>query len=126
TIYGFASNKFTEAGIQNPRSIQVPKLIEASIARGQGGTVGAGKNLWNNVHIDDVADLYTVLYDSIKKNPSGTGHGREGYYFGENGTHVLSDVGKAIAQTLSKHGKGTADSIPFNPEEVEKYLGSFG
>ncbi|KAG6843765.1 hypothetical protein H0H87_000780 [Tephrocybe sp. NHM501043] len=48
TIYGIVSNKFVEAGIQNPRSIQVPRLVDAAVARGQGGTVGAGKNLWND------------------------------------------------------------------------------
>lgn len=53
TIYGIAKNGFTEAGAQNPHSIQVPQLIRASLDRGQGGMVGLGKNKWPNVHIDD-------------------------------------------------------------------------
>ncbi|KAG6808428.1 hypothetical protein H0H87_012940, partial [Tephrocybe sp. NHM501043] len=53
TVYGIASNPFVDAGIQNPRSIQVPRLLNAALARGQGGLVGAGKNLWNDVSIDD-------------------------------------------------------------------------
>ena len=53
TIYGIEKNGLTEAGIQNPHSIQVPTLIRASLDRGQGGVVGLGKNKWPNVHIDD-------------------------------------------------------------------------
>ena len=53
TIYGIEKNGFTEAGLQNPHSVQVPALIRASLKRGQGGMVGKGKNLWPNVDIDD-------------------------------------------------------------------------
>lgn len=53
TIYGIASNILVERGIQNPHSIQVPTLIRAALDRGQAGTVGAGKNLWPDVDIDD-------------------------------------------------------------------------
>ncbi|KAG6868177.1 hypothetical protein C0993_006613 [Termitomyces sp. T159_Od127] len=126
TIYGFATTKFAELGIQNNRSIQIPLLVKAALARGEGGTVGAGKNVWNDVHIDDLADLYLVLYDSIKKNPTGTGHGREGYYFGENGTHSLYEVGKAIAMALIELGKGTnPEPTPFTKEETDKYFGEY-
>jgi hypothetical protein len=53
TIYGIASGILVDQGIQNAHSIQIPKLIEASLARGQGGMVGAGENIWPNVDIDD-------------------------------------------------------------------------
>lgn len=103
--------------------------------------MGAGKNKWNDVHIDDsayfvissycysgssVAELYLVLYDSIKKNPTGTGHGREGYYFGENGTHSLYEVGKAIAEALVELGKSAnTEPTPFTKEEIDKYFGVY-
>jgi len=83
-IYGVASTKLVDLGIQNPHSIQIPALIDASLDRGQGGMVGHGKNLWPDVHIDDTADLFLVVYDSIKNNLT-VGHGRDGFYFGENG-----------------------------------------
>jgi len=53
TIYGIATGKLAKLGLQNPYSIQIPGLIKASIARGQAGMVGLGKNIWPNVHIDD-------------------------------------------------------------------------
>ncbi|KNZ81922.1 hypothetical protein J132_10201, partial [Termitomyces sp. J132] len=124
TIYGLASNKLVDLGIQNPHSIQIPALIDASLSRGQGGMVGQGKNMWPNVHIDDVADLYIVLYDSIKNNPA-TGHGREGFYFGENGEHTLYQIGKAISEALVEIGRGNSpEPTTFSKEEVQKYFGS--
>lgn len=53
TIYGLASGKFVDAGIANKHSIQLPSLIHASLDRGRAGMVGAGVNIWPNVHIDD-------------------------------------------------------------------------
>ncbi|KAF9466577.1 hypothetical protein BDZ94DRAFT_1319443 [Collybia nuda] len=124
TIYGIATGKLVELGLQNPHSIQVPALVDASLARGQGGMVGEGKNLWPNVHVEDVADLYVVLYDSIVAEPDKVGHGREGIYFGENGEHSLYDVGKAIAKALVDAGKGRSpEPTTFTQEEIEKYFG---
>ncbi|KAG6915102.1 hypothetical protein DXG01_013422 [Tephrocybe rancida] len=141
-IYGIATHNLVELGISNPRSTQLPLLIDAALDRGQAGTVGAGKNIWNDVHIDDckqhlfdecrldshettVADLYNLLYESIKTNPAGTGHGREGYYFGENGSHTLYEVGKAIADELVALGSAKShEPTPFTREEIDKYFGA--
>jgi len=78
TIYGIVKNGFTDAGLQNPHSIQVPALIRTCTKRGQGGMVGKGKNLWPNVHVDDVADLYIILFNKIRENVYAVPHGREG------------------------------------------------
>jgi hypothetical protein len=52
-IYGMATGRLVELGIQNPHSLQIPAVIKSSIARGQAGMVGMGKNIWPNVDIDD-------------------------------------------------------------------------
>ncbi|TFK40282.1 NAD(P)-binding protein [Crucibulum laeve] len=123
TIYGIASNKLVDEGIQNPHSIQIPALIAASLDRGQGGMVGEGKNLWPNVEIAELADLYIKLLDAINSE-SFPGHGREGFYFGENGEHSLYEVGKAIAEALVELGKGkSTEPTPFTKEEIDKYFG---
>lgn len=139
TIYGIAAGEFVEQGIQNPYSQQVPALIRASLDRGRAGMVGAGKNIWPNVDIEEgkhyiyyhivcvliyysVADLYVVLYDSIVANPA-TGHGREGIYFGENGEHKLYEVGKAIGEVLVTIGKtDNPEPTTFTQEELDKYF----
>jgi hypothetical protein len=60
TIYDFATGPLVTLGIQNPRSIQIPRLVGASIARKRAGMVGLGLNKWPNVHIDDRASLSLV------------------------------------------------------------------
>ncbi|KAF9012835.1 NAD(P)-binding protein [Hymenopellis radicata] len=103
-VYGEPAGVLVDNGIQNVYSIQVPSLIKASIARKQTGVVGLGKNVWNNVHIQDLAILYVVLLDHVLGLASHNEfqHGRSGYYFAENGEHELLDVSKALEpQTLT-------------------------
>jgi len=123
TIYGLASGRLVDAGLMNRHSIQIPSLINASLDRGQAGMVGKGLNKWPNVHVDDVADLYIVLFNAIRKNPEAVGHGREGFYFGENGEHTLYDVGKELGRALVACGKSSSDEpTTFTPEEIDKYF----
>jgi len=123
TIYGLASGPLVDAGLMNPHSIQIPMLIHASLDRGAGGMVGEGKNIWPNVHIDEVADLYVLIFSKLLEGTP-IGHGREGYYFGENGEHTLYDVAKAIGQAMVELGKAkSAEPTTFTKEELDKYFG---
>ncbi|KAI0729688.1 hypothetical protein C8Q72DRAFT_827313 [Fomitopsis betulina] len=125
TIYGFASHHLVEAGISNAISIQIPNLIRASLSRKQAGVVGLGKAIWPDVHIDDVADLYIVIFDAVTANPDGVGHGWEGFYFGENGEHTWYDISKEIARTFVELGLGGTDEpTTFTDDELVKYWGS--
>lgn len=56
TIYGIATGELVDRGIQNPHSQQVPGLIRVALCRGRAGMVGAGKNVWPNVHIEEGKD----------------------------------------------------------------------
>lgn len=40
TIYGIVSTPLVDLGVQNPRSQQIPALVNASLDRKQGGMVG--------------------------------------------------------------------------------------
>ncbi|KAI0070526.1 NAD-P-binding protein [Panus rudis PR-1116 ss-1] len=125
TIYGIAKNKLVDAGVMNPHSIQIPIIIKASLDRKQAGVVGKGVAYWPDVHIDDVADLYIVLFDAITTNPEKVGHGYDGYYFGENGEHTWLDISQAIGQALVELGISKSP-VPttFTKEELIKYFGS--
>ncbi|CAF5044925.1 unnamed protein product [Rotaria sp. Silwood1] len=123
TIYGIAKNELTAAGIQNPHSIQIPQLIRASLDRKQAGIVGKGVNQWPNVHIDDVADLYIVVLDAALAGTAA--HGREGFYFAENGEHVFLDIANEVARVLHERGIGTDKPSLFSDEEAKKYFGSY-
>jgi len=52
-IYGIGTGRLVDLGIQNKFSIQLPQIINASLARGRGGMVGPGTNIWGDVHIED-------------------------------------------------------------------------
>ncbi|KAK0439027.1 uncharacterized protein EV420DRAFT_1203380 [Desarmillaria tabescens] len=126
TVYGLSSGRLADAGIHNRQSIQVPSLISASLDRGRAGMVGEGKNLWPNVEIHDQADLYLKLYDAIVdgKNPA-LGHGREGFYFGASGEHLLYDLSLHLGAVLVELGKATEkEPTSFTKEEMAKYFGS--
>ncbi|KAF7348993.1 hypothetical protein MVEN_01420300 [Mycena venus] len=123
TIYGVATGPLVDRGIQNSHSIQIPSLISASLDRGQAGMVGEGKNLWPNVEIHELADLYAMLYDNIVANTD-TGHGRNGFYFGASGEHSLYDVARAIGEVLVALGKSeSAEPTTFSQADLDKYFG---
>ena len=71
-----------------------------------------------------MADLYIILFDAILKNPEEVGHGREGFYFGENGEHTLLNVSAEIGKTLVALGKAKTDEVTsFSDAEMDKYYG---
>jgi len=70
-----------------------------------------------------VADLYMLIFNTIRSNPDKIGHGREGFYFGENGEHTLYDIGKVVAETLVTLGKATdPEPSTFTDEEIQRYF----
>jgi nucleoside-diphosphate-sugar epimerase len=75
----------------NPRSAQIPFLVDNAREHGVVQIVGEGANRWSNVHIDDVAELYRL---ALAHAPAGA------YYFAENGEASFAEIGAAIAQRL--------------------------
>jgi hypothetical protein len=70
--------------------------------------------------ISPVADLYIVLYNSIVSSPT-TGHGRHGYYFGENGEYTHYEAAKAVAEALVTKGLGkTLEPSSFTDDEIKQ------
>lgn len=84
----------------NPHSVQIPFLVANAHERGSVQIVGAGVNVWSNVHIDDVVDLYML---ALAKAPAGA------FYFAENGEASFGDIGAAIAKRLGLPG---VESLP--------------
>ena len=146
TIYGIATHALVKAGISNAHSQQIPAIIRASVDRKRAGVVGKGLAWWPSVHIDDseyscvetqlravvshvfrfaVADLYIVLFDNIISNPDKTGHGWEGFYFGENGEHQWIDISRAVGKALVELGLAdNPEPTTFTVEELVKYWGN--
>jgi nucleoside-diphosphate-sugar epimerase len=84
-------------------SMQVPWLI--ALARKNGGTArhyGPGENVWSNVHIDDLVDLYLR---AIKSAPAGA------FYYAENGENSMRELGVAISRMLGQNGTTRAMTL---------------
>jgi len=119
TIYGLGTGPFKHL------SVQIPMLIKAYIKYGYAATIGKGLNVWNNVHIEDLADFYLLLLEKALSGKASTG--REGWYFCESGENYLKDVVAEIGKSLYDYKLiQQAEPVQFKPEEVDKYLGSYG
>jgi nucleoside-diphosphate-sugar epimerase len=84
----------------NPHSVQLPFLTAEARARGLVQIVGAGLNIWANVHIDDVVDLYLR---ALSKAPAGA------FYFAASGEASFNELGTALAKRLGLPG---VDALP--------------
>jgi nucleoside-diphosphate-sugar epimerase len=73
-------------------SVQLPRLLKQARKSGIVRHVGPGRNIWSNVHIDDVVDLYLLALD---KTAAGA------FYFVESGEAAFRDMSAAIAKTLN-------------------------
>ncbi|RFU81579.1 nadp-binding domain [Trichoderma arundinaceum] len=100
-IYGKGS------GISNQQSVQLPNLIEITLKEGFAPIVGAGKTEWDNVHVDDLGDLYVKLVDATQdpsKNNNPEIFGPNGYFFAANGTHAFAKLAEQVAGEVKKQG----------------------
>ncbi|KAK2464545.1 hypothetical protein APHAL10511_003403 [Amanita phalloides] len=123
TIWGYPTHKVAKTGITHRHSHQLPLLINASLRRGNGGIIGKGLNIWDNVNSDELGLLYARVYDAAVNNPN-AGHGREGFYFARADDYMWKDMSKAVAQALYDVGKGhSSEPTEFTPEELIEYFG---
>jgi len=77
-------------------SIQVPRLVALAKKSGVARHVGGGENIWANVHIDDLVDLYLrALVDA----PAGAS------YWAENGECSMRRLCEAISRALGWDGR---------------------
>jgi len=76
-------------------SVQVPWLIDTARKHGVAKHYGPGENVWANVHIDDLVDLYARVLEAA---PAGA------FYFAENGENSMREVCVAISRMLGCDG----------------------
>jgi nucleoside-diphosphate-sugar epimerase len=77
-------------------SIQVPRLVALARKSGVARHVGRGENLWANVHIDDLANLYLRVLENA---PAGAS------YYAENGEASMRQLCAAISRALGWDGR---------------------
>ena len=88
-------------------SVQLPRLLKQARKSGIVRHVGSGRNIWSNVHIDDVVDLYLLALD---KTQAGA------FYFVESGEAAFRDMSAAIAKALNL---GEAQDWPLEQAKEE-------
>jgi nucleoside-diphosphate-sugar epimerase len=82
-----------------PDSMQVPWLIALARKHGAAKHIGPGTNIWSNVHIEDLVDLYVLALDQA---PAGA------FYFAENGENSMREMCQAISRMLGFGGGAEA------------------
>lgn len=95
----------------NPDSVQIPALVAAARKTGVVRPVGHGLNIWSNVHVDDMAELYAL---ALERAPAGA------LYYVENGEASFAEAAAAIARRL---GLGAPQPWPVDDAIAELGFG---
>lgn len=74
-------------GPMNQRSIQAPEIAKATLKLGHGFTLNGGKNIWSNIHVQDLAGLVSLLVGVAKDGKEGFWN-KDGIFNVENGELV--------------------------------------
>lgn len=82
---------YGHGAVAGSASVQLPRLVRQAQKSGVVRHVGSGGNIWSNVHIDDVVDLYAL---ALEKAPAGT------FYFVESGEASFREMSTAIAEAM--------------------------
>jgi hypothetical protein len=108
---------------QNTRSVQIYNATKAFLKRGKAFMVGKGENIWHQIHVADLSNLYLLLGEAALNNGKPATWNAEGYYLAENGPFVWGDVLQEIANVAHKKGllqDSTLESLP--PREADAIL----
>ncbi|CAO2649260.1 Nn.00g066450.m01.CDS01 [Neocucurbitaria sp. VM-36] len=109
-------------GPDNKRSIQVYDMIKAALERHKGFVIQEGANIWNQVHVHDLSEVFLALVTAALSPDGGKATwGSQGYYFAESGDFVWGDIGRKIAQ-IAREKKliNTADVDIVTKDEADK------
>jgi len=93
-------------------SIQLPALWKISTDKGAGVYIARGENIWSNVHIADLAQLYV---DALEKAAAGS------YFYAENGEASLKEIAKSISKKM-----GVEQAVSITMQEAVNIFGPAG
>lgn len=105
TIYGMGR------GPDNRKSMQVNMATATTLRQKKGFKVGKGLNIWNQVHVQDLSNLFLRLGEVAVTGGSPATWNDQGYYLAENGEFMWGDVCKKIAQTAHKKDLISSDEV---------------
>jgi nucleoside-diphosphate-sugar epimerase len=116
-------------GPGNQRSIQGPDMAKAVLQRGKGFQVGEGKNIWAEVHVQDLSEAFLALVTAAMQPGGGKATWNDkGLYYVENGEFVWGDISKRIAEAAEKKGlikTAELDNVDQKEADELRAIGSY-
>ena len=93
-------------GLFNKISVQIPTYIRGALSHGRAVVVGDGNGVMDHVHVEDLAELYTIaVLDVLDNGGKSLPTGKEGIIFSGNGRHTWMEVAQGVADVLYEEGK---------------------
>jgi len=87
------------------RGRQVYELAKLILEKGYTPIIGEGKARWNNVHIEDLSEVYRLLVEkAVAKDTNDELWGAKGYLLTENGEHIWGDLARTVASQAAEMG----------------------
>ncbi|KAL0061739.1 hypothetical protein AAF712_011412 [Marasmius tenuissimus] len=121
------ADEAVDAGVANSRTIIFKMLVPPAVKRGYGIIVGKGENVWLNVHIDEAAEFYVLMFTSVLDDSKNVPHGREGYLFLGAEEHKAVQYYNEVSKVLFELGKvKSPDPRPLGEDEAVKHFGPWG
>lgn len=66
--------------------------------------VGEGDNIWHNIHVQDLSQLYLLLAEAAVNGGRNATWNQKGYYLAENGSYVTREMLRLACHILHKKG----------------------
>ncbi|KAI9832794.1 MAG: hypothetical protein M1819_004014 [Sarea resinae] len=98
-------------GPGNKRSIQAYNMAKYVLKRKEGFQIKEGKNIWCQIHVQDLSQVYVRLVEEAVKGGGSATWGQKAYYFAENGEFVWGDVSQRIASIAHEKGFIPTDKV---------------
>ncbi|SPJ72120.1 related to nucleoside-diphosphate-sugar epimerase [Fusarium torulosum] len=87
------------------RSVQIPALSKVALERGHAVRAGRGLARWTNVHVADLARLFTLLVETAAKgSDDGNVWGENGIYLPGVGEITWADISDRVAKAAKDQG----------------------
>ena len=98
--------------------MQINEVVGLFLRRGEAFKVDKGANIWHEVHVQDLTDLYVKLGESTVTGEPATWN-EKGYYLSENGGFAWGDICQAIADIAYMKGYiKSPNAASLSPSEV--------
>ncbi|WVQ76323.1 hypothetical protein IAR50_005988 [Cryptococcus sp. DSM 104548] len=103
TVYGQGT------GPGNKLSLQIPAYVRYAKRTGQAAYIGKGENVWGNVHVQDLSDLYVLLLTHALSSPTATtalsdSHGWSNLIYAGLDTHAWKPIIELVGDLLHARG----------------------